>query len=181
MFHDLAILSALSLVSAVAVVICVVPSDASVSISQRVASTRRTYLLFAISITVFGGIFSYYLYEKVGAQRGLPEPFYSAVIGDWLAMMLTAWIPIRSGPGNFRDAHSLVAVAMGLFMTLTMATVPFASHTGTVVRYIAVLTTLWYSCTIYLAIFRPHSPLHKYYLLFQLTNLLSFLTIMLSL
>jgi hypothetical protein len=177
MFHLLSIVSVLCLVLSSALIIYKAPGDGSLSISERAVSKRWTYLLFAVSISLFGSIFWFYLYREIGSRIELTFLFRLAVVAGWLGMLFMAWMPARTGAENLRGPHSWGVLVMCLSIVVCVALVPFNARINLLIRLIAVGLTAWYCYTIYLWTFKLQAS-RKHLLTYELMNIGSFLVFM---
>jgi hypothetical protein len=185
MLHLLALFSVLGEFIIYALIIVLSPlKGKQVSISEHAASRRWLYLLLGISSTVFGGIFSYYLYHLFGPEFGLSRIYYGAVFINWFCMLLAVWIPYRSTKKGLQNPHYRAALGMACMLPLIIATLAFAHHVNAIVHVIAAIATAWYCFTIYLGLFLYRLPLakrlHPYLLVIELFNLASIFGILLG-
>jgi hypothetical protein len=184
MLRLLALLSVTALCVVSIIIILTDPQGKQVSISEHAASRRWSYLLFGVSITIFGSLFDAYLLILFGPHFGLPLVYYLAVVISWICWLLLAWIPAGSGKQDFQSPHYRVAFAWGLMVFLIMTTLAFAHNVSTATRVIATITTAWYVFTIYLGVFASRSSmaqrLSPYYLIIQSLNIVSFFGVMMG-
>jgi hypothetical protein len=167
-----ALISVVLLMLILGVIVMTDSRSKHVSISERAASRRWSYLVFACSLSVFGSLLLFYLLQFFGSQFGLPASYYIGLFAAWIFLLLTAWIPDH-GPRSFRNRHW--QAALGLACSITIMTISFAcaSHIGTEVRWLSIGISMWYCYTLYIWLFNTEA--FQLYLRFETMNIASFM------
>ena len=143
-----------------------------ISISERAASRRWSYLVFAGSLSTFGSLLFLYLLLFFGDQFGLPASYYIALFIGWGCLLLTAWIPDH-GPRNFSNLHWKTALGLASSMTIMTMSLVGARHVGETIRVLSLAISLWYCYTLYVWLFNTQA--FQLYLRFETMNIASFI------
>lgn len=167
-----ALISAVILLVVLGIIISTDPQRTHISISERAASRRWSYLVFACSLTLFGSLLLFYLFDPFGSQFGLPPVYYMALFIGWAFLLLTAWIPDH-GPRNFKNPHWRAALGLACSMTLMAMCLAVARHVDTTIRLLSVAASLWYCYTLYFWFFNTDA--RQLYLRYETMNIASFM------
>jgi hypothetical protein len=166
-----ALISVLLLLVMLSVIISSDSQNAHISISERAASRKWSYLLFACSLTFFGSLLLLYLLRYFGSQFGLPVSYYIALLIAWASLLLTAWIPDH-GPRSFTNPHWRSALGLAGGITVMTMSLAFAQHVDTVMRILSIIISIWYCYTLYVWLFNTKA--YELYLRFETMNIASF-------
>lgn len=167
-----ALISVVVLLIALGVIVGTDAHNAHISISERAASRRWSYLVFAGSLSVFGSLLFIYLLAFFGDKLGLPASYYIALFAGWICLLLTAWIPDH-GPRDFSNIHWKTAFGLACSMTVMTMSIATAQHVGETIRILSIVTSLWYCYTLYFWLFNTQS--FQLYLRFETMNIASFM------
>ena len=97
------------------------------TISQTVAHTPKSSLLFSLAMTVFFPIYYAYVYFWVGPHVDAPTIFYYLLLVSAICEMIFVWVPALQGRKN--QIHSLAAGIVGIFMfIIPLLVLLFASN-----------------------------------------------------
>jgi hypothetical protein len=167
-----ALISVVILMLVLGIIVTTDSENMRISISERAASRRWSYLAFAFSLTTFGSLALYYLLRSFGTQFGLPVSYYVGLFAAWAFLLLTAWIPDH-GPRTFKNRHWQAALGLACSMTIMTLSFAYAQHVSVGVRWLSIAIGLWYSYTLYVWLFNTKA--FQLYLRFETMNIASFL------
>lgn len=167
-----ALLSAVLLLAALVAVAATDSRNTHISISERAASRRWSYLLFALSLSIFGSLLFLYLLVYFGRQFGLPPIYYGALFTGWACLLLTAWIPDR-GLRNFTNPHWKTAFGLAVSMTVMAMSLIAARQVDGITRLLSLVVSCWYCYTLYVWLYKTNS--FQLYLKFEAINITCFM------
>lgn len=168
----IALVSVVLLLITLGVIVGTDAQDAHISISERAASRRWSYLVFAGSLSIFGSLVFLYLLAFFGGQFGLRASYYIALFAGWICLLLTAWIPDR-GPRNFTNLHWKTAFGLACTMTIMTMSIAGARHVDETIRVLSLGASLWYCYTLYIWLFNTQA--FQLYLRLETMNIASFM------
>ena len=173
----IAILSVFLLLLILFIIVKAQPQGRHVSISQHAAMKTWTYWIFGLSLSLFGGIFLFFLQTSFSETVGMPQylTFLYPVI--WIFLFGTAWVP-DTGKGKLSKTHQIAGLSIALWMTIIMANLPFAKNVPMFVRFVTIVISLWYAYTWYLFFFVKKS--RQNFLVYQTINVVSLFTVIVA-
>jgi len=180
MLRDLAVICDVVLLAALLTITLNISKGKSVSISEHAASSRWSYWLFAITLTIFGSIFSLYLVFYLGPQFNLSPLYYAAAIIGWIALVLAAWFAEDTKKPRFKNPHWLSANALGAMMGVMLVCISITSSVNPVTRVLAAIFAAWYFFCLYLIFFREDAKLLNHFMPIQYFNILTFTSLVLA-
>jgi hypothetical protein len=167
-----ALISVVLLLVALGVIVSTDAHNAHISISERAASRRWSYLVFACSLSVFGSLLFIYLLRFFGSQFDLPPSFYIALFGGWVCLLPTAWIPDH-GPRDFSNLHWRSAFGLACSMTIMTMSLALDRDVGQTIRVLSLGISVWYCYTLYVWLFNTEA--FQLYLRLEALNIASFM------
>jgi len=150
------------------------PRGKHVSISEHAAMTSWTYWIFGISLSLFGGIFLFFLQTSFSASVEMPMYLSFMYPFIWICLLGTAWVP-DTGNGKLSKTHKIVAFSLAGWMVIIISSLPFSGHIPLFLKFIAAIISLWYIYTLYLFAFVKKSL--QNFLVYQTINTVSFFMI----
>lgn len=172
MLHDV-ILKLFGLIPIVAVCLLVVrvlrrqPSQKHRSFSEHAALSKWSYIRFAITLTVGGGLFYVFLLFWLAPSLRLPATFYVVVIVGYVMQIITAWVPATAGLS--KGIHAIAAYAMAVLMAVVSVIVLFYGETPVPVFVQSIGVIFLIYAVVAFGLLFTSKRARKYYLFFQLT------------
>jgi len=96
------------------------------TISQSVAHSKRSSLIFSVVMTLFFPIYYIFIWQWVGPLVGVPGYFYYLLAFSALCEMVFVWAPATTGKS--RKIHEIAAYTVGFLMYVLLATILFSSY-----------------------------------------------------
>lgn len=84
------------------------------TISETIAHTPRSSLIFSIGMTIFFPLYYVFMYFWVGPRLVVPLIFYHILLVSAICELIFVWVP--AVPGRKNIIHSIAAGLVGFFM-----------------------------------------------------------------
>lgn len=140
------------------------------SISAHGATTNCSYLLFALTLTLYALSYGTFAFSWLIPRLQLPPVFGVAASLAVACLLATAWIRDNNGGDNRK--HGTPAYSMAALMAVQLGIIAASPTLSLIVRGLLIATTLYMIIAFYLFFFVPR--VKPYYLWFQGGYVLSF-------
>jgi len=144
------------------------------TVSQTVAYSKNSSLIFSIAVTPFFPLYYGFLYFWVAPLTNMPKYFYYLLILSALCELIFVWVPATNG--RKKKVHGIMAGFVGIVMLIA----PFLFLTqGTNLRVESKALILgFYILTLALGISLISKKAREYLILCESTYCLGFLVVM---